>query len=62
MNSELTEKLYPISDNHIKKLKENWFSQPQTNPHKSKFIDFANEWFQSTKLNNLTGWPFHART
>jgi len=56
MNSELTEKLYPISDNYIKKLKENWFSQPQTNPHKSKFIDVANEWFQSTKLNNLTGW------
>lgn len=56
MNSELTEKLYPISDNYIKKLKENWFSQTQTNPHKSKFIDLANEWFQSTKLNNLTGW------
>jgi hypothetical protein len=56
MNSELTEKLHPISDNYIKKLKEQWYSSKQENPYKEKFINHADAWFKSSKLNDLRGW------
>ena len=56
INSELTEKLHPISDNYIKKLKEEWYSSKQENPHKEKFINYADAWFKSSKLNDIRGW------
>ena len=37
MNSNFTKRLHPISDNYIKKLKEQWYSSKQENPNKEKF-------------------------
>jgi hypothetical protein len=56
MNNVLTETLYPISDSYTKGLKEKWYSSNQENPNKQQFIDRADEWFKSTKLNLLSGW------
>ena len=56
MNNGLTKTLYPISDSYTKSLKEQWYSSKQENPSKQQFIDIADEWFKSTKLNFLSGW------
>ena len=53
MNNELTDKLHPISDNYIKKLKEQWYSSKHENPYKEKFINHADTWFKSSKLKSL---------
>lgn len=52
----ITEKLHPINDAHMKKLKHNWFSSLQKEVSYQKFIPMANEWFQSSQFNNIKGW------
>lgn len=56
MNNELTETLWPIADSYIKKLKEQWFTGSHENPNRKKFIDRADDWFRSSKINFLSGW------
>jgi len=51
-----TKKLIPIEDQHFKNLKANWFSQSHQTVDGANFIPVADEWFQSTKINNLAGW------
>jgi hypothetical protein len=56
MSNELTKILWPIADSHVKKLKEQWFTGTHENPNRKKFIDRAEEWFKSSKINSLQGW------
>jgi len=44
------------SDPFLKQVRENWYNQPQKRHDQSTAIDYLNEWFQSTKLNDLQGW------
>lgn len=54
--SLITKKLVPISDNLLVGLKNRWFHEPQRHITNQTFIPLANEWFQSTKINTITGW------
>lgn len=56
MNNTLTKKLHPISDDLTKKLKEQWYSSKHFNPSKKEFINRADDWFKSSKLNDIKGW------
>ena len=52
----LSKILYPIEDEYLSNLKYNFFAKKQKQVKPKEFIGQANEWFQSTKLNNLSGW------
>ena len=51
-----TKKLIPIQDHLFKTLKTNWFTQSHPIIDNSSFVPLANEWFKSTRINNLYGW------
>ena len=53
---DVTKKLIPIQDEFLQSLKVDWYSQPQKVVNYAQFIPLANEWFRSTKLNDLQGW------
>jgi hypothetical protein len=56
-NKELiTKKLNPIEDHFLRNLKSNWYDQSHENVSNQKFIPMADEWFRSTKLNDIAGW------
>ena len=48
--------LYPIEDEYLSNLKSNFFSKPQKQVSPTEFKLLANDWFQSSKLNNISGW------
>lgn len=56
MPDTVSEILYPIEDDYLTNLKTNFFlgEHPEVKP--DTFKNIANEWFQSTELNNLVGW------
>ena len=54
--SDVTKKLIPIEDKFLQSLKVDWFSQPHQVVNYTQFIPLADEWFRSTKLNDLQGW------
>ena len=56
MLDTLSKVLYPIEDDYLDDLKTNFFQQPQKQVTPKKFINQANEWFQSSKLNDIRGW------
>lgn len=53
---KLSTKLSPVVDKHFLELKYNWYKKPQINYSKLDYIRTADEWFKSTKRNNLLGW------
>jgi len=53
---QLTTKAHPINDVFLEKLKYKWFDESHLQVQPDKFIPLADDWFKSTKLNNLTGW------
>ena len=52
----LSKILYPIEDEYLSNLNYNFFAIKHKQVKPNEFIGQANEWFQSTKLNNLSGW------
>jgi len=56
MKIELYKKLVPINDNFLQNLKTEWFNNSHPVVSYSEFIPLADEWFKSTKINNLDGW------
>lgn len=52
----ITEKLHPINDAHMKKLNHNWFCESQKEVNYHEFIPMANQWFQSSQVNDIQGW------
>lgn len=54
--SQLTEKFFPIKDDYLTSVKDNWFSKEQKEVSKNDFLNTSVEWFKSTKNNNLLGW------
>jgi hypothetical protein len=51
--TELSKILTHVQDPKILQLKKDFFEYPQKIPSKGKFIDTAEEWFLSTKINQL---------
>lgn len=52
----LTEKLHPITDARMARLRESWFSGLQKEVDYKEFVPLASSWFQDTKVNNIQGW------
>ena len=52
----ITKKLIPIEDQFLLNLKKTWYSNNQRQVSNQQFIPLANEWFRSTKLNDIQGW------
>jgi len=52
----VTKKLVPVGDAYMKKLKQDWFEGSQKIVPYENFIPLADEWFKSTKVNDLQGW------
>jgi hypothetical protein len=52
----LTTKLTTIEDDFLRNLKNNWFEQKQKLVTNAEFIPVADEWFKSTKINDIQGW------
>lgn len=52
----ITKKLVPIEDQFLLDLKKTWYSNSQRSVTNQQFIPLANEWFRSTKINNIQGW------
>jgi len=55
---DLTKKLIPINDNFLKKLKQDWFTDSHKIVGYQDFIPLAEEWFKSTKINDIQGWEY----
>lgn len=53
---QITEKLIPLNDNHFKSLKQQWFEGSQRLVGIDEYVAVADQWFQSTKLNDIQGW------
>ena len=53
---KLSKTLYPIKDELITKLKDNWFAKEQKHISHNAFLEKAQHWFKSTKLNQIEGW------
>lgn len=54
--NDVTEKLFQINTPYIRNLKANWFAHGHPVVNYNNFIPQADEWFKSTKLNQLHGW------
>ena len=52
---EINKKLFPLIDDKIFNLKNRFFEESQKIPSKDEFIEQANSWFLSTKINKLNG-------
>ena len=53
---QITKKLVPVNDSYLKSLKEQWFQGSHPIVGQDEFIGKANEWFRSTKINDIQGW------
>lgn len=56
MQGKVSDQLFPIQDDYLKSLKENFFTGNQKLVPPETFKHIANDWFKSSKLNNLGGW------
>jgi len=54
--NDTSKKLIPINDNFFKKLKQDWFENSHKIVNYQTFIPIAEEWFRSTKINDIQGW------
>jgi len=54
--TDLTSKFSLIDDPLLSSLKSRWFSESQREISFREFLPLANEWFQSTKNNQISGW------
>lgn len=53
---KITKKLYPVSDAFLRGLREQWLGNTQKLCAHQDFINVADEWFRSSKVNNIQGW------
>jgi len=53
---QITKKLIPVNDSYLRSLKDQWFQGRHPAIDQREFINKANEWFRSTKINDIQGW------
>ena len=56
MSGTLSKKLHPISDDYLTGLKNKFYGESQKQITRNQFIGEADEWFRSSKLNDIRGW------
>lgn len=56
MNDLVTKRLYHLSDDFLKSLKQRWFAETHKAVGYQDFIPIADAWFRSSKINHLHGW------
>lgn len=56
MHELISEKLVPIKDSLLSRLENSWYAGPQRSVSNAAFVPMADEWFKSTRLNNLQNW------
>lgn len=54
--NDLTKKQFPIVDDYLLNLKKQWFEDKHKLVNYEGFKPLADEWFKSSKYNNITGW------
>ena len=54
--NEITQQLRTIDDFKMKSLRDQWYSNPQSQTSYKNFIPQASEWFADSNANNLQGW------
>jgi hypothetical protein len=52
----LTNKFIPLTDNYLAQVRVDWFELPHPVVTNQQVIPMLNEWFQSTRVNDLQGW------
>mgnify|MGYP001365530325 CR=1 FL=1 len=52
---DLDKTLFPLQDDYLVNLKQEWYDNPQKSISHDNFIAKASEWFLSTKINDLKG-------
>jgi hypothetical protein len=52
----LTTNFVPLTDNYIKQVRTDWFAGSHPVVANQQLIPMLNEWFQSTRVNDLQGW------
>lgn len=50
-----TEKLFQLTDTHLQQIRHRWYHAPQQRVPKSQFEQAAQQWFLSSKINDLRG-------
>lgn len=54
--NQLTTTFAPLTDSYLKQVRTNWFEKSHPTVTNQQLIPMLNEWFQSTRVNNLQGW------
>jgi hypothetical protein len=52
----ITKKLLPVVDRYMLDLKDHWYKDAHKSVTNQEFIPLAEEWFKSTKRNDIQGW------
>ena len=55
MENEPSKILNLLTDKKTRALKDDFFAKEQTVPSRTEFMEQADEWFMSTKINELHG-------
>lgn len=53
---QLTTELLPLYDQYLEQVENNWFAKSHPTVNNNELIPRLNEWFQSTRVNDLQGW------
>lgn len=53
---QLTKELVPLNDQFLEHVRQSWFEQPQHRVTNADLIPELDEWFRSTRVNDLQGW------
>jgi hypothetical protein len=54
--NKLTATLIPLTDDYLRRIKTEWFEKSHPVVTNQQLIPQLNEWFQSTRVNDLQGW------
>jgi len=55
-HNQLSPTFSPLRDDFLVKVQTDWFAESHPVVTNQQLIPRLNEWFQSTRVNNLTGW------
>ena len=55
-HSDLTTTLIPLTDQYLQQVQLDWFEKSHPKVKNAELIPKFNEWFQSTRVNDLQGW------
>lgn len=54
--NKLTTTFIPLTDDYLKRIRTEWFEKTHPVVTNQQLIPLLNEWFQSTRVNDLQGW------